>query len=285
MHDFRQLLTQAGFRLRPPATVRSLANLVAELCLPIPDGLRGLWLTSDGASRADMELLSVAGAQEYGDAMSGAGLIPFTDCNDSNPYVVSGRGPLMNYIVHVQHDGDTNLICSDLERFLELVSDAGEEVDQLVSDYAMDSPDRTPEHAEIARALLREAQATQMDDWNRGNALRFAIQLFGAGDEAALAEVMAAGNEYTRDAVRERWVGMDTDAARRLLAADDATYRRFLDDLRRAFESAGVRTESDRDEFVLLVGRVGLDFRMLYADRLRQGAMSECVERFRKQLN
>lgn len=281
MPDLSQLLTRAGFRSRPPATADSLAKLEAEIGVPITDGLRQLWLISDGASRNGIELLSVEGAREYGYAMSGAGLIPFTDCNDSNPYAVCGRGPLMNAVVHIQHDGDTNLICRDVERFLELVSEAGDEVDQLVGDYAMDTLDRKQEDNEKARALLRDANETEMEDWDRGNFLRFAAQLFGAGDEAALAEVMSAGDEHTRDAVRDRWEGLDTDAARQHLAADDAAYRRFLDDLRRAFEASGVSTESYGNEFVLLPGRNGLNFVMIYADCRRPGAMAEWVARLR----
>jgi hypothetical protein len=137
----------------------------------------------------------------------------------------------------------------------------------------------------LARELLRATAETPVGDQTRGDALRFAAQLFGPGQEAELADVLVLGDEYARDAVQRRWAGLGTPAAHEQLRKDAAAYQAFIAELRRAFERAGVRTEASRDgEFLLQPGRVGLNFRMLFADCRRPGAMAEWVERLKSRL-
>jgi hypothetical protein len=122
------------------------------------------------------------------------------------------------------------------------------------------------------------------DRW-RGDALRFAAQLFGPGQEDELAAVMALGDEYAREAVRRRWTGLGTPAAQDWLRRDATAYREFLKELRRAFVAAGVRTEPDGPhEFRLQPGNVGLNFAMLYADCRRPGGLDEWVQRFKERM-
>lgn len=289
MSSPRSLLADAGFRLRAGAGSGSLASLETAFAVKLADDLLVLWSLSDGADGDGMSLLTVVEAEGYAGCFpNGFGYVPFTECNDSNPYVICSNEPLRGAVVHVFHDDENQLVCHGLARFLELVvaaRQADADVSQIAGDFAFDRPDRTAADAETARELVRWADGVERGGPRRGEALRFAAQLFGPGQEGELAGVLALGDEYTREAVLARWAGLGTPAARERLREDRAAYRQFLADLRRAFDAAGVRTDSDRgDEFRLQPGNIGLNFAMLYAQCRRPGAMAEWVRRFQERL-
>jgi hypothetical protein len=72
----------------------------------------------------------------------------------------------------------------------------------------------------------------------RTDTLRFAAQLLGLGQEDELANVLALGDEYVREAVLLRWHGLGTPTAREWLREDGAAYRDFLAELKRLVEAA-----------------------------------------------
>jgi hypothetical protein len=287
--DLPALLGRAGFRPRAGAASAAVARVEAAFGVRLPDELAALWAYTDGAAGDGIELLSPAAAEEYAGVFAGGlGTVPLTDCNDSNPYAVCCRGPLVGFVAHVFHDDEPALVCRGLGRFLELVAEAreGGAVARITSDLAFDRPDRTADDAARARVLVRAAGAMEPDDIWRGTVLRFAAQLMGAGQEDELAGVLALGDEYAREAVLERWAALGTPAAAERLRADAAAYRAFLTELRRAFVVAGVRTEgAGRDEYRLQPGNVGLNFVMLFAACRRPEAMDEWVQRFKIQLS
>lgn len=289
MDNLRSLLEHGGFRTQSPATPSGLAELEIALGIRLPTELGDLWSYSDGTTGGGIEILSVARAREYTPIFDwGFGYIPFTESNDSNPYCVCSRDPLCGAVVHVFHDQEPILVCRSLGRFLELVALArqnGADVAQIEGDFQLDRPERASEDVAIARKLLTAAGNTLPGDRTREDGLRFAAQLFGPGQEAELGEVLALGDEYTREAVQRRWKGLNTRQAQGQLDMDSAAYREFINMFRRSFERAGIRTESHGDgEFVLLPGRVHLNFRALFVDCRRPGAIDEWVERLRSRL-
>ena len=286
MPDLRSLLDRAGFRSRGPAEDTAIAELESALDIRLPAELVELWKHSDGLDGDRMELLSVASAHGYAQIFAeGFCYVPFAYCQDSNPYAIACREPLRGAVIHICHDDEWSLVCQGLARFFELVIDArqrGDGVDQIVGDFDFASPDRSEEDADRARELMRAALAMDADDQQRSIALRFAAQLFGRGHEDGLAEVLALGDEYTRDAVRERWTALDTPAARDRLAEDDAVYRAFLSALQQAFEAAGAATISERDgTFRLKKTNAGLNFAGIFADCRRGGDMNAWVQRLK----
>jgi hypothetical protein len=287
MHDIIHLLHRAGFRGRLGADPETIARVEAAFGVTLTDDLRDLWTYSDGLAGDGIEILSLAGAEPYaGVFFGGFGYVPFTDCNDSNPYAVCCQEPLRWLVVHAFHDEEARLICRGVRRFLELVAETragGGDVDRIEGDFAFDRPERTAIDVTAARALVRVAEGLDRYDRWRGDALRFAAQLFGPGQENELANLLAVGDEYTREAVLRRWAGLGTPAAQTCLRDDRVAYRAFLAELRRAAEAGGVATEPDGPhEFRLQPGSIGLNFAMLFADRHRPGALAEWVGRFRE---
>lgn len=287
--DLAELLAKAGFKPSRGATREDIARVEKLFGIELPDEFFRLWLYSDGLTSDGIDIASLPEIEKYAGIFPGGfDCVPFTDSNDSNPYAICCREPLRGFVVHIYHDDEPDLICRDWRRFLELVAtvrenDSDEEdVDRINGDFAFDLADRATEDAVTARSLVRVAETMDPDDWWRTPALRFAAQLFGPGDEDALANVMAVGNEYTREVVRRRWQGLGTTAARDHLRKDDAAFRSFLRELRQAMEAAGLQTEKGGrgEEFRLQPGNIGLNFVMMFAQCRRPGAMAEIVQRF-----
>lgn len=286
--DLPTLCEQVGFQRRAGAAAGAIAQVEAAFGVQLPSEFIELWSLTDGMTGDGIDVLPLSEVEKYSDVFAGGfGYIPFTDCNDSNPYAVCCRDPLRGMILHVYHDAETEIVCRGLDRFLELVAAArvDGEVDRIVGDMAFDVPDRTTEDAATAIELICAAESMErLDEW-RTVALRLAAQLLGPGQELELARVLALGDEYTREAVRQRWTALGTPQALALLQEDDAAYRQFLTDLKRAFDFAGIRTEPTRgDGFRLQPGNIGLNFAMLFADCRRPGVMAEWVQRFKDRL-
>jgi len=291
--DFPSLLSQAGYHLCAGAAPKAIAALEAVYKVSLPDEFKELWSLTDGVADVELEILSLDGIQKYAAAFDtffgDFGYVPFTDSNDSNPYSMVCRGPLRGMIVHIFHDDQPVLVCRSLRRFFELVAAQRYErnerdVARLAGDLAVAAPNRTETDAAIARELIRAAAGLDIDDENRYPALEYAAQLLGPGHERQLAEVLALGNEYTREIVRNRCVALGTLEARALLRQDNDAYKQFLVDLKQAFEAVGYTTEPMRDRagFWLQPGRIGLNFAKLYTDCRRPGVMAQRVQRIKE---
>src|SRR5262245_15002001 len=125
MEDLIPLLNRAGFRGRRGADPDAIAQTEAAFGVTFTDDLRDLWTYSEGLAGDGVEILSLTGAMEYVTLFPGGfGYVPFTDCNDSNPYAVCCNEPLRWLVVHVFHDDEVRLVCRGLCRFLELVAEA-----------------------------------------------------------------------------------------------------------------------------------------------------------------
>src|SRR5215217_8218394 len=154
MDELRAQLERAGFRISAAAAPTAIAQMASAFGVTLLDGFARLWAVSDGMRGEGIDILPLSAVSDYADIFEGGfGYLPFTDCNDSNPYAVCCRGPLRGKIVHIFHDDQSVVVCRDLDRFLELVIEArqsGDDVDRLPGDYAFDHPDRTAQDASTA---------------------------------------------------------------------------------------------------------------------------------------
>ncbi len=289
MSNFSSLLNAAGFQVREAAAGAAIARTESAFGVHLPDDFRAFWALSDGAAGDGIDILPLAAVDAYAAILTGGfRYVPFTDCNDSNPYAICCLGPLRGMVVHLFHDDEAHLICRGLTRFLELVAEARQgdgDVDRIAGDFAFDRPDRSAADAVTAQELMLTAEGLGSGDASCSDTLRFAAQLVGPGREKILETVSALGDEYVRRTVRQRLNGLATPEARELLRADTAAYTDFLATLERAFKAAAVKTEPlKQGEFRLQPGNVGLNFAMLFADRRRPGAIDEWVQRFKARI-
>jgi hypothetical protein len=183
MDDLRAFFHAVGAAPKPGATPAELDAFEARTGLSLPPQLRAFYgatngLTIDGGGSryvsmrpaAWMKILPFAEVMQYVEGMRRYGIpqvwgyLPFTDCNDSNPYCVCCNGPLRNRVVHVFHDDVARLKFWELDRFLDAVAAAvvsrGQdppEVDRLPGEYTSDREDRTEDEVCTGLELLRLA--------------------------------------------------------------------------------------------------------------------------------
>jgi hypothetical protein len=284
--DLSTLIDHAGFSRWAGAPTAAIGELEPVFGVELPTEFVEVWSLTDGATGDEINLLSLSEIKKYSGVWDGGfGYVPFTDCNDSNPYVVCCRAPLRGWVVHFYHDQESELVCRGFRRFFELVANARDngEVDRLMGDVAVTSAGRTEDDWAIAGELMRVAGSMhEQDEW-RGTALRFAAQLLGPGRERELATVLALGDEYTREAVRRRLTVLGTPEAGELLREDDAAYQRFVAEFKQGLEAVGLRTEPTRHGgFRVQPGNSHPNLKLLYVACRRPGAMAEWVQRFKE---
>lgn len=271
------ILRHLGATLRAGATPDAIARVEELFALRLPDEFRQLYLTSDGFDLpvAGMRILPLAEIEPYADAFAGRfRYVPFTDSNDSNPYSICCQGLLAGFVAHVFHDDESRLVCRNLQRFFELLGEmiwGGGDADRLAGDLDFTHPDRTTADTDTGRELIRYAESLDPSDYTRGEALRFAAQLFGHGHEPDLSTVLALGDEYVRAAVLRRCRGLNTPAALAIIAADAEEFNRFVAGLTHSVAEAGIPQDVSR-----------LNLPMLYADRNRPGVLEELLTRLRR---
>lgn len=86
------------------------------------------------------------------------GLFPLTESNDSNPYCIACKRPIVGHIIHVQHDDAWRLAFRNVDQFALAVLDLARApnwiIDDLTYGYATDHTDRTLEDDIAADAIL-----------------------------------------------------------------------------------------------------------------------------------
>jgi hypothetical protein len=231
------------------------------------------------------EVVSILPLEQFAEYSSfhGAGYVPFMDCNDSDPYMLCCRETLNGFIVHLFHDNEPHLqlVCSSFSRFLELIAETyqlirsvdcetREAIDSLAripGDYDFETAQRTEKDARIGRKLIQSA--SRLEDGERGADLTYAAQLFGAGHESELERVLAAGDEYVREAVLRRCRCLNSAAARKILKKDSEDFERFVNELADRFTVAGLKVRRyPPNSHNLIVGRnVGVNVLAFYSNR------------------
>jgi hypothetical protein len=261
MNRYATLFNSLSAITRPGADPAALARAERVLNVHLPEDFRELYRASDGLEIPDLHLAfePLSRIEEYAGVLTvGFGYFPFTNCNDSNPYAICCTEPLTGFVVHLYHDDAPVLACRSLKRFLERVVDLREKarvvneeldneydshVDDLESDLALDRPERSAEDARIGRELVRHALNLPFTDVDRGMALQFAVQMFGPDHVDDLERVLALGDEYVRETVLERCRHLGTPAATALLNRDAEDLERFVQEVVRAVEAAGINVQ------------------------------------------
>jgi hypothetical protein len=300
MNRYATLFESLGATLRPGADEATLARAESLHGVRFPEDVRAFYRATDGLVLADLDLeivpLSYLGPIAR-PLTEGHGFAPFTESNDSNPYAICCAGPLFGFVVHLYHDDEAVLVCRGLGRFLDRVAERQRQVpgateeqmadlvfrcNPLTGDLAFELPERTADDARIGDELIRYAERFTPRDGEHNDALRFAAQMFGPGHEADLARVLAAGDEYVRDAVLERCRGLGTPAAKALLERDSHDFNGFIDELAEAIVAAGMeirRRPPPGYGFTIEPGGVGLNFQMLYCHRHEPGWLQGLLQR------
>jgi hypothetical protein len=261
MNRYTTLFNCLGAITRPGADPAALAHAESALNVHLPENFRELYRASDGLEIPDLRLAfePLSRIEEYAGVLTvGFGYFPFTNCNDSNPYAICCTEPLTGFVVHLYHDDAPDLACRSLERFLDLLVErrqqvlaADEEeredldlrVNPLEGDLAFDRPERSAEDARIGRELVRHALNLQFADVDRGTGLLFAVQMFGPDHVDDLERVLALGDEYVREGVLNRCRHLGTPAATALLNRDAEDLERFVQEVVRAVEAAGISVQ------------------------------------------
>jgi hypothetical protein len=263
MNRYTTLFNSLGALTRPGADPATLARAERALNLRLPEDFRELYRASDGLEIPDLhfEFEPLSQIEQYAGVLTvGFGYFPFTNSNDSNPYAICCAEPLTGFIVRLYHDDAPVLACRGLGRFLDLVvelrqrvraENAGQEdkdeydnhIDDLENDLAFDRPERSAEDARIGRELIRHASGLRTTDVDRGVALTFAVQMFGPGHEDDLERALALGDEYVREAVLKRCRHLGTSAAAALVRRDAEDLERFVREVVRAVEAAGIKVQ------------------------------------------
>jgi hypothetical protein len=307
MNRYTTVLSSLGATLRPGTDESALARAEALQGIRFPEEVREFYRATDGLVIEDLDLeifpLSFF-SPIAGPLNEGHGYAHFTELNDSNPYSICCAGPLFGFVVHLYHDDESVLVCRSLGRFLDIiveklrqflavdeeqrVSAIGDLLDPGIDrleeelDLAFNRPERTADDARIGNELIRYADEFTPRDGERGDALRFAAQMFGPGHEADLARVLAAGDEYVRDAVLKRCRVLNTPAARALLEGDSQDFNEFIEELAKAIVAAGMEVRRHPPPgygFSIEPGNVGLNFQMLYCRRHESGWLPGLLQR------
>jgi hypothetical protein len=306
MNRYTTLLNSLGATLRPGADEATLARAEALQGVRFPEDVREFYRATDGLviEDLDLEIFPLSSFSPIaGPLNEGHGYAHFTETNDSNPYAICCAGPLLGFVVHLYHDDEAVLACRNIGRFLDIlvekrrqflavdeklrVNAIGDLLDPGIDcleelDLAFDRPERTADDARIGDELIRYADQFTPRDGERSDSLRFAAQMFGPGHEDDLARVLAAGDEYVRDAVLERCRGLGTPAAKALLDRDSHDFNGFIDELAKAIVAAGMEIRRHPPPgygFSIDPCNIGLNLQMLYCHRHEPGWLQGLLQR------
>jgi hypothetical protein len=302
MNRFTTWFDSLGATTKPGADPAAVTRAENMLNVRLPEEVRELYLTTDGLEIPDLgvNFQPLFRIVNYaGHLTKGFGYFPFMDCNDANPYAICCDEPLTGFVALLYHDDSPVLSCRSLDRFFDLLVEKRRQVlamdkkqrgkvfelrtDRLKDDLALDRPERSAEDARVGRALIRHAESLDSIDVDRGAALLFAAQMFGPGHEDELTRVMRLGDGDVREAVLERWRHLGTPAAAALLQREAEELERFVQEVVRAVEAAGIKVQREPGSLVWSVD-VGphlprLD--RLYGNRHRSSWLESWLESIR----
>jgi hypothetical protein len=279
-----------------------LDQLEETLEVKLPADFRELYGLADGLAvdGGSMEFLDVERIEDYAGAFSAAfGYVAFAECNDSNPYALCCNGPLRGVVAHLYHDDESKLVCRDLGRFLDLVAEraariraaAGSEdedevseanrLDDIGGDLAFAVRERTAEDLRRARELVRLSSPPAPDRPQHNEALRYAAQLFGEGQEDELAALFEA-DEYVRGAALERLRHLGTPRAAQVIAASEADLTRFVDRMVAVLLGAGMQVRREGNQVNVNPGNIHLNVPMWYSARRQADVFDDLLARVRR---
>ena len=254
MDDLRAFFHAVAATPNPGATAAELDAFEARNGLSLPPQLRTFYGSTNGLTIAGggwMKILPLAEVMPYIEGMREYGIpqvwgyLPFTDCNNSNPYCVCCNGPLRNRVVHVFHDNVAELKFWDLGRFLDALAAAvvskeedHPKLDRLPGEYTSDHEGRTKDEVRTGLELLKLAD--RLTDVELHDALRFAIYLLSEGEVDEVARLLVTGDEYTAREAAARLGAMESPRAADALRQSRREIARFVADCVAALRAAGL---------------------------------------------
>jgi|GEM_PF-1949278 len=147
-----------------PATQRPPVDGAVEqlTALGIPDDAAALWGTTDGLLLGDgIEVCTAADVVKaaklwledpWHPTAELAGLIPFTEANDSDPFCIATAEPIRGWVIRAYHDGTgEQVVALSLSDFLESIAQRGVEP---FFDERNFHVERTPDTIDAADKLL-----------------------------------------------------------------------------------------------------------------------------------
>lgn len=204
------LLDRFSAGARPPVTIEQIDAAQEQLGVALPPRLIEFYSQSNGLviDEYGLTLNDLANGAEYAEAISRfelaafLGLFPLSESNDSNPYCIACKQPLLGRIIQLSHDDAPRLAYPDLDSFATAILAVVTLDDWLIDDiepgYAADHSDRTPDDDLAADALIA-GDCPDVD-----NALKIAISLWSAGRVQSIIDLLEHESIWVReDAARE----------------------------------------------------------------------------------
>lgn len=251
--NWSDILAGLGAEVAAGATPAALGRLERTAGASLPDGLRGLLEFSDGADVPApwLRLLSAAEIEQYGPTMRAVdpdgnfGLTAFAEADDSNPFCLYAQGPLADYVVRVNHDGDPEVAFRSLPNFFRALKSlaAGAEpddvwIDDLPYEIGDDRGTRTDDDVRRGIELLGAAEPFRGND-ARLYMVLMALQLLTDRQVDVIARLLD-DEWFVRRAARGNLRRFDTPEARRALQRDEEEMRSFAARVVAAMREAGL---------------------------------------------
>lgn len=290
MSDITDLLAELNAEAVPGVAEADLDTFENETGLRLPQSVRTLYTTCDGAvlNEGLLRILPLASVREHVYGLRNFGIpqrwgyFPFTDNNDSNPFCVCCAPPLTGYVVQVSHDDSAAIKFRSLDSFLlalrEFVTEDEWDLYEMPSEF--DGEARTAGDIEIARELLR--LAPELDDVEQGNAYQFGMWLLSGNEISEITPLLLARDEYVRDDAMQRLAAINSPEANQALRDAEDDMVRFVKQCAEALHQAGVQA-------IVINGtnleagpkRRGVNTRAYYSMRDEPGVFDRLVEQFR----
>ena len=290
MSTVTDLLAELNIEATPGVTEGGLDMFEDETGLQLPESVRSLYTTCDGAvlNEGLLRILPLGGVLEHVIGFRDIGFpqrwgyFPFTDNNDSNPFCVCCTTPLAGYVVQVFHDDSAAIKFRSLDGFLaalrEFVTEDEWDLYEMPSDF--DGEARTAGDVKVGRKLLR--LASELDDVEQGDAYRFGMWLLSGNEIGEIIPLLQAGDEYVRDDAMQRLAAIASPEAKQALRDAEEDMMRFVKQCAEALDQAGVYSKIINGTS-LKAGprRVGVNTKMFYSKRDEPRIFDRLVERFR----
>lgn len=276
---------------RAPAEEDELGAIETALGVPLPDEVRAWYRAAEGgvARRAGAELAlhSLAEVQAWFDnsPLAKRGHFPFASSNDSNPFCICCKGPLLGYVIQTPHDDEPRLMYRSAAAFFQaaatqLAIGQSYEPSDLSSDFS--ATQRTAEDARVARELVAQVRSgTELAKEDATIGLLFAADLLtDAAEIRALAEL---GDEYVWQHMLRRLQQLNTPESARELSAMYQTFDDFVEECAAQLRAAGFevayKTRNERKSLKVKPHGPSLNMDMFFAKRHSPDCAAFLLER------
>lgn len=302
MSEFGRFTATPGVVSRRGASESELAAFEARTGLSLPLEVRQFYQHTNGMEighSARIRILNLEEVAHYVESFrrfgipSAWGYFPFTDRNDSNPHCICCDGPVMGYVVRVNHDDIAGIEYRSLETFFAALRDVLQqpETDEddrpslwnLPQDFHPDTSDRIPEDVDTAKRLLEFADSLEVGSIERADAERWAITLFSEAEAEEVARLLDEGDEYRRGEAFAKLSRMSSPIAAAALRRHRQEESEFILEVVRTLRQAGLTVAEVSGGCPRLEpGCVWLNVPMFFTDRRSPTILADIVSRARE---